>query len=164
LVERAVFQNLTTRQKRFAATGGRPVEELRIDERHLIPGGELELRAARASGPGGQGVNTTDSAVELRWDLGQSGAVSAAERHRIRAALGNRVTADGIVIVRASDSRSQWRNRQAARRRLVDLLADALRPRQQRIPTSPSRRSKQRRLDSKKRRSDIKRLRRPPDI
>lgn len=140
------------------------MEELRIDDRHLIPGGELELRVARASGPGGQGVNTTDSAVELRWDLGRSGVVTAAERRWIREALGNRVTADGIVIVRASDSRSQWRNRQAARRRLADLLADALRPRRQRITTSPSRRSKQRRLDNKKRRSEIKRLRRPPEI
>lgn len=140
------------------------MDELRIDDGHLIPGGELELRAARASGPGGQGVNTTDSAVELRWDLGHSTAITAAERRRIREALGHRVTDGDVVIIRASDSRSQWRNRQAARRRLAELLADALRPRPQRVPTKPSRRSRQRRLDEKKQRSEIKRLRRPPQI
>ena len=140
------------------------MEELRVDDRHRIPGGELELRAARASGPGGQGVNTTDSAVELRWDLAGSAAVTAAERERILRALGSRITGDGVLIVRASDSRSQWRNRQAARRRLAELVADALRPPKTRVPTRPSRRSKQRRLDDKKRRSETKRLRRRPEL
>jgi len=139
------------------------VEELRVDDRHRIPAGELEVRAARASGPGGQGVNTTDSAVELRWDLAGSKAVTAAERERVRAALGARVTAEGVVIVRASESRSQWRNRQAARRRLAELVAEALRPPRQRIATRPSQRARQRRLDDKRRRSEIKRLRRGPD-
>ncbi|MDX1511627.1 MAG: alternative ribosome rescue aminoacyl-tRNA hydrolase ArfB [Nitriliruptorales bacterium] len=140
------------------------MEELRVDDRHRIPGGELELRAARASGPGGQGVNTTDSAVELRWDLAGSSAVTAAERERILRALRSRITGDGVLIVRASDSRSQWRNRQAARRRLAELVADALRPPKTRVPTRPSRRSKQRRLDDKKRRSETKRLRRRPEL
>lgn len=140
------------------------MEELRIDDRHRIPGGELELRAARASGPGGQGVNTTDSAVELRWDLAGSSAVTAGERDRLRKLLGKRVTAEGVVIIRASESRSQWRNRQAARRRLAELVAEALRPTPQRVPTRPGRRARQRRLENKKRRAEIKRLRKPPEF
>lgn len=139
------------------------MEELRVDDRHLIPSGELELRAARASGPGGQGVNTTDSAVELRWDLAGSSAVTAGERMRLEAALGKRITSEGVVVIRASESRSQWRNRQAARRRLAELVAEALRPRPTRVPTRPSRRSRERRLEEKSRRSEVKRLRRPPD-
>jgi ribosome-associated protein len=138
------------------------VDDLTIDRRHVIPGVELEMRAARASGPGGQGVNTTDSAVELRWNVDDSVALTDTERRRVRSRLSNRITQDGTLIVRAADHRSQHRNREAARSRLRDLLRAALRPPKKRKPTRPTRASKERRLESKRRRGETKRLRRRP--
>lgn len=140
------------------------MENLQIDAGHVIPAAELDVQAARASGPGGQGVNTTDSAVELRWDLRNSVALTDAERRRVSRKLKNRMTSDGILIVRASDRRSQHRNREEARARLRKLVADALIPPKKRRPTKPSRAAKRRRLESKRKRGEVKRLRKPPDL
>jgi ribosome-associated protein len=139
------------------------MDDLDIDAGHVIPAAELEFRAARASGPGGQGVNTTDSAVELRWEVDTSVALSDAERRRVTRKLRNRITTDGVLIVRASEHRSQHRNREEARARLRKLVADAIRPRKERRATKPTRAAKRRRLEDKRRRGEVKRLRRPPD-
>lgn len=139
------------------------MDDLKIDSRHVIPGAELDLRVARASGPGGQGVNTTDSAVEIRWDIDNTVVLTAAERRRVHGKLSNRITKDGVLIVRASDHRSQHRNREAARSRLRKLVRGALQRQKRRKPTKPSRASKRRRLEEKRRHSEKKRLRKPPE-
>lgn len=139
------------------------MDDLKVDSRHVIPAHELEVRAARSSGPGGQGVNTTESAVELRWDLEGSEAFNDREKDRIREQLGTRVTDAGVFIVRASEHRSQHRNREDARHRLKEMLREAIRPRKTRRATKPSRAAKRRRLEEKRQRGELKRLRKPPD-
>jgi len=139
------------------------MDNLEIDAGHVIPAAELELRVARSSGPGGQGVNTTDSAVELRWDVAGTVVLSDAERRRVTRKLANRITNDGVLIVRASDHRSQHRNREEARARLRKLVAGALQRRKERRTTKPSRAAKRRRVEEKRRRGEVKRLRQPPD-
>ena len=133
--------------------------DLPVNSRLTIPAEELAERFSRASGPGGQGVNTTDSRVELVWDLGTS-ALPADLLDRLRRRLGARLTGDALVVV-ASERRSQLRNREAARERLAGLVARALEPPPPpRRATRPSRGATERRLESKKRRSATKRTRR----
>ncbi len=128
----------------------------------VVPESELGWRFSRSSGPGGQGVNTTDSRVELVWDVAASPSLSPVQRERALERLGGRLV-DGVLVVVASEHRSQRRNRDAARARLAALLADAVRPpARARRPTRPSRRARQRRVDSEQQRSQTKRLRRPP--
>ena len=128
-----------------------------------IPAAELDERFSRSSGPGGQSVNTTDSRVELRWDVANSAVVTDEQRARILDRLGPRIT-DGVLSIVASEQRSQLQNRMAARERLTDLLLDALGPPPPpRRPTRPSRAAKQRRLDDKRRRGDVKATRRRPN-
>lgn len=135
---------------------------LRITSRIAIPESELSWRFSRASGPGGQGVNTADSRVELRWDAAASRVLSPLQRERLLDRLSGRLVA-GVLTVTASEHRAQLRNRDAARARLAGMVADALRPPSPtRRPTTPSRGAKERRLRTKKRRTDLKRLRRPP--
>lgn len=128
-----------------------------------IPDGELVERFSRSSGPGGQSVNTTDSRVELRWDVAASAALGEAQRARLLDRLGGRLT-DGVVSIVSSEHRSQLQNRTAARARLRMMLTDALAPPPPaRRPTRPSRAAKQRRLDAKRHRGDLKSKRaRPP--
>jgi ribosome-associated protein len=130
-----------------------------------IPEAELIERFSRSSGPGGQSVNTTDSRVELSWDIGQSAALDEFQRARLLDRLASRVV-DGVLTIAASEHRSQLRNRSAARMRLQNLVAEALEPPSPpRRATRPSRRAKARRLESKRRHSDLKATRRrpPPD-
>lgn len=124
--------------------------------RFAIPEDELTERFSRSSGPGGQHVNTSDTKVEVRWDLARSPSLSDEMRARLLARLGERLI-DGVLVVVASEFRSQWRNRQAARMRLTMLVEEAMRPRKSRRPTRPSRSSQQARLESKRHRSTIKR-------
>jgi ribosome-associated protein len=122
----------------------------------VIPADELVERFSRSAGPGGQGVNTTDSRVELVYDISVSAALTDHQRRRLLEQLGPRLVA-GRVAIAASEHRSQLRNRAAARGRLVDLLREGLAPPPpQRRPTRPTRGSQQRRLDAKKRRGDVK--------
>ncbi len=125
-----------------------------------IPGDELDERFSRSSGPGGQGVNTTDSRVELSWSIAQSGALSDEQRATLLERLGPR-TVDGVITIAASEHRSQLRNRGAARDRLATLIGDALTPTTIRRPTRPSRGARQRRLDAKHHRAGIKADRAP---
>lgn len=128
-----------------------------------IPERELEWRFSRSSGPGGQSVNTADSRVELRFDLVASPSVPEHLRRRATNRLGHRLV-DGRVSVVASEYRSQHRNREAARARLAEILARAFAPPPpRRRPTKPSRGSKERRLAGKKRRGEVKALRRRPE-
>jgi ribosome-associated protein len=128
----------------------------------LIPSTELLERFSRASGPGGQGVNTTDSRVELRWDIARSAAVSDAQRARLVERLGGRIS-DGVLSIVASEHRSQLQNRAAARARLASLLVDALAPAPPaRRPTRPTRAARERRLETKRRRGELKAARTRP--
>jgi ribosome-associated protein len=121
-----------------------------------VPEDELTERFSRSSGPGGQGVNTTDSRVELRWDVAASPALTDAQRALLLQRLGHRLVGGELVIV-AAEYRSQHRNRAAARARLRALLAEALRPpAPPRRATKPSRAARERRLDAKRRRSEVK--------
>jgi len=126
----------------------------------VIPAAELRWRFSRSSGPGGQGVNTTDSRVELTWTLGTSAVLSPSVLERLRAALSGRLVDDALVVV-ASEHRSQLRNREAARLRLAAIVRAALAPPPSaRRPTRPSAGARRRRLEDKRHRSEVKRLRR----
>lgn len=128
----------------------------------VIPDGELLERFARSSGPGGQGVNTTDSKVQLSFDVAATAVLTDAQRRRVLHRLRHRI-ADGVLTVEASEERSQLRNRSAARQRLAALLREALAPPPpKRRATRPTRGSVERRLQSKRRRADIKAARRRP--
>jgi ribosome-associated protein len=129
----------------------------------VIPAEELTERFSRSAGPGGQGVNTTDSRVELSWDVAASAALSEPQRTRLLDRLAPRLV-DSTVVIAASEHRSQLRNRLAARARLSVLLTDALAPPPPaRRPTRPTRAAKQRRLDAKRHRGQTKANRaRPP--
>jgi len=127
-----------------------------------IPESELEERFSRSSGPGGQSVNTTDSRVELRWDVASSAALEDVQRERVLDRLSNRIV-DGVLSVVASEQRSQMQNRAAARARMTELVTEALAPPPPpRRPTRPTRASREQRLDSKKRRGEVKSTRRRP--
>ena len=127
----------------------------------VIPPEELSWRFSRSPGPGGQSVNTTESRVELSYDLAGSGALPPALKERALRALEGRMSA-GVLTVTASENRSQLRNREAAAARLAALLTEATAPPPKpRRPTRPSRAARERRLAEKQRRSEIKRLRRP---
>ena len=130
---------------------------LTIAEGLSIPDDELTFTASRSGGPGGQHVNKTSSKVTLRFDLAHSPSLPDDVRVRLLAALGGRVGADGTVRVVSQASRSQFANRQTAERRLEALLAEALIPVAERVATKIPRAQKRRRVESKKRRAEIKR-------
>jgi ribosome-associated protein len=132
-------------------------DELPVRPGVAIPLAEIELRTSRSSGPGGQHANVTASRVEAVFDVAASTALSDAQKARVTARLGPRVTAA------AQDTRSQLRNRELALERLAARLAHALEVRRPRTATRPTRASKQRRVESKKRRGEIKRARRRPE-
>lgn len=130
---------------------------LRVRGSVVIPEAELSWRFSRSSGPGGQSVNTTDSRVELSWDVARSAALNPGLRARALERLADRLV-DGVLTVTASEHRSQWQNRRAAEERLVETTSAALAPPpRQRRPTRPSRGSVERRLAAKRRRGDTKR-------
>lgn len=132
-------------------------EGLRIGRLVVVPERELSERFSRSSGPGGQGVNTTDSRVELSFDVARSPSLPATTRARMLTRLEGRLV-DGVVTVVAGEHRSQLANRRAARDRMAELLTEAAAPPpRKRRPTRPSRAANQRRLEAKKRRSQTKR-------
>ncbi|MGH3647307.1 MAG: alternative ribosome rescue aminoacyl-tRNA hydrolase ArfB [Micromonosporaceae bacterium] len=128
----------------------------------VIPAGELSWRFSRASGPGGQGVNTTDSRVELSFDVAGTTAFGPTRKARALQRLASRLV-DGVLTIVASEHRSQLRNRQAAQERLAAVLAEAIAPPPSpRRPTRPSRSAQRKRMDAKTRRGRTKSLRRKP--
>ena len=125
-----------------------------------IPRAELQYRASRAGGPGGQHVNTSSTRIELLWDLTRSTSVSDEQRARLVEKLAARLDADGMVRVVASDRRSQLQNREAAEERLVSLVRQALVVPKRRRATKPTKASREKRLAEKKHRSERKKDRR----
>jgi ribosome-associated protein len=134
-----------------------PADEIQVTPRLSIPLGEIEVRASRSSGPGGQHANKTATRIEAVFDVEASATLSPEQKHRIRQRHGARVTAV------AQDARSQSRNRELALERLAARIAGGLHRPKSRQPTRPGRAAKERRLGAKRRRGETKRLRRPPD-
>lgn len=139
-----------------------PADDLPVGHGVVLPAAELQESFSRSSGPGGQHVNTSASRAELRFDVDASEVLTPAQKARIHSRLASRLTTDGVLVIHASEERSQTRNRYAARRRLAGLLADALIPPKRRRPTRPSKAARRRRIEAKKRRGQIKKLRRDP--
>lgn len=136
---------------------------LRVTPRVAIPATELVERFSRAGGAGGQHANTSDTRVELSFDVARSPSLSETARHRALQRLASRLV-DGVVTVTAGERRSQLQNREAARDRLAQLLREAVAPPPRtRRPTRPSKGAVEERIASKKRRAQVKRLRRDLD-
>src|SRR5215468_10886617 len=137
---------------------------IRITDRISINEAELDESFIRASGPGGQNVNKLASAVQLRFDVRQSPSLAEDVRARLERLAGKRLTRDGVLVITAQRHRTQERNRQDARERLVELIREAAVRPVPRRPTKPTKTARERRVESKKRRSRIKGLRRqkPP--
>ena len=136
--------------------------DLRVREGIVIPGGELTVTASRSPGPGGQHVNKTSTRVTLTWDVSSTRALTTRQRARVASRLGSRIGRDGTLKVHVSDTRPQARNRAMARDRLAALVDDALRVRRPRIPTRAPASAVRRRVEGKKRRGELKKLRSRP--
>ena len=132
-------------------------ESIRVTRTVLLPVAELDFRFSRSSGPGGQHANRSETRVEAVFDVEASTALTAAQKQRVVRKVGPTIRAV------AQDERSQWRNRELAAERVADQLREALRVRRPRVATKPSAAARERRLDEKRRRSETKRLRRPPN-
>jgi ribosome-associated protein len=130
---------------------------MRVTRSVVLPVSEVELRFSRSSGPGGQHANTSETRVEAIFDIESSTALSDAQKRRVLAKAGPTLRAV------AQDERSQLRNRELAIERLVEQLRQALKVERRRVATRPTKASRERRLETKKRRSQTKKLRRPPD-
>jgi ribosome-associated protein len=135
---------------------------LEITPALLLPLAELDFRATRSGGPGGQHVNTSSTRIEVWWDVRSSPTLTEEQRARLMERLANRLDSEGWLRLVASESRSQLRNREAATQRLRELVASALAVRKPRKRTKPGRAVKAARLEAKRRRSALKRDRRPP--
>jgi len=137
------------------------MDDLRLTDEYTIPAAELVWRFDPSGGPGGQHANRSSTRVELRYDLASSAVFAPALRTGMIERLGKRVR-DGVVAVVVDESRSQYRNRVTARRRLAALLVESMQKPKTRRATRPSRAARRRRGEAKRRRSETKRLRRPP--
>jgi len=139
-----------------------PAAPIRITARLALDPSEIHESFVRAGGPGGQHVNTTASAVQLRFDVRGSPSLPDDVRRRLERLAGSRLTRDGVLVLQAHGQRSQKRNREEALARLVALVRAAARPPTPRKPTKPSKASRQRRLERKKKHGALKALRRAP--
>jgi ribosome-associated protein len=131
-------------------------ESIRVTRSVVLPLSEIEFRFSRSSGPGGQHANTSETRVEAVFDVERSTALTDNQKRRVVSKTGPTLRAI------AQDERSRWRNRDLAVERLVEQLRRALHVERKRVPTKPSTAAKERRLEEKRRRSDVKRLRRAP--
>lgn len=133
---------------------------LEVAEGVAIPRWELEVRASRAGGAGGQHVNTSSTRIELLWNVARSTALDDERKARVAMRLATRIDGDGWLRVVSSARRSQQQNREAAEARLVELVRGALVVQKRRRPTKPTRASREKRIEEKRRRSETKRMRR----
>jgi ribosome-associated protein len=131
---------------------------IRINDRLTLPDEEIQLSAIRAQGAGGQNVNKVSSAIHLRFDI-RGSSLPKQVKERMLNSKDQRITADGVLVIKAQNHRSQDKNRQEAISRLRRAILDVTRIPKKRIPTRPGRAAKQKRLDSKKKRSMLKKLR-----
>jgi ribosome-associated protein len=136
------------------------VDDIKINRSLTIPGAELELRFSPSGGPGGQHANKTATRAELTWNVNESQILGPRQRQRLQAALRHRIDSAGNLRLTSDRSRSQMQNRNDAIERFADLVRGALRPTKQRVETKPSRASKEKRLEQKKKRSETKQNRR----
>jgi ribosome-associated protein len=158
-IGRSEARHRVRKTSRVRQTRGMP-GDLRVNNWLVIPASELHERFSRSSGPGGQSVNTTDSRVELSFDIANSPSLPEREKNRALARLAGRLTG-GTVMIAAETERSQLMNREAARARLAALLREAIAPPPPpRVPTKPTRGARERRLADKRRRAQTKRARR----
>jgi ribosome-associated protein len=132
---------------------------LRVSDSVAVPRAELSFRASRSGGPGGQHVNTSSTRVELIWSVASTPSLSEEQRTRVMEKLANRINAEGELLLAESGSRSQLQNREAVIERFVEILAGALHVPPRRKKTRPPKAERERRLQAKKRRSEVKRLR-----
>ena len=137
--------------------------DLKVGTHFVIPEGELRWSFSTSGGPGGQHANRNATKAELRWEVATSPAITEEVRAKLTSRLGVRVRGGEVKVI-AGESRSQWRNRQAARKRLAELLEGALHDRRRRVATKPSKSSRDSRLDDKRRQGAKKRLRDKPDV
>ena len=137
-------------------------EDLPITDHIRVPGQELKITTCRSSGPGGQHVNTTDSRVRLQFNLAQTRSLPEGLKQRLLQVLSSRLTKEGVLSITSDRYRSQQRNLEDARQRFVSLILQHLHPPKVRRATKPSRGAQRRRIEQKKRRSDVKRGRRKP--
>jgi len=133
-------------------------QDLIISQRVRVPMSEIDIKAVRAQGPGGQNVNKTSSAVELRFDIPRSSLPDFYKR-RLLGRRDRRINQDGVVVIKAQNHRTRERNRAAALERLRELLRAAGTVRKRRIRTKPGRRARAKRLEEKKKRGQVKSLR-----
>ncbi len=132
---------------------------LQITDAVSVPRSELQYRATRSGGPGGQHVSTSSTRVELTWDIGKTQSLTDEQRARVMLKLANRIDADGHLHLDASASRSQAQNKELATQRMVELVAKALHIPKPRKKTKTPRAVKEARLQEKKRRSNVKKTR-----
>ena len=137
-------------------------EPLRVNRNLVIPPDEISLRFSPSGGPGGQHANRSSTRVDLSWNVDESRVLGPRQRARIKGHLRNRLDGSGTLRLSSDKHRSQTRNREEVLARLARLLSEALQPRRTRVATTPSRAAKERRLQSKRRRSETKKLRRAP--
>jgi ribosome-associated protein len=138
------------------------VDQLEITAELLIPLSEIEMRAVRSQGSGGQNVNKVATAIHLRFDIRNSASLPDEVRRKLLASGDQRISAEGVIVIKSQETRSRERNRQIALERLAEAIRPATRKPKRRIPTKPGKAATRKRLDEKLRRGELKKLRGKP--